>query len=386
MLAEKKNRQSGSWWWYPFLFVVLIAVVVGGGWGLWKFFGSKSDGSEISSEETSLPLSNLEIAKLTLDWIDSQVDEDGLWPMYCQCDDEDCSACTGQAYTMRVLPYIVWGKYQYYAKTGDEDVLASLNSELDQLHWIQYTFWNCKLLYDIGSDSDASDELKEKAKEACRQSNYEVYLDDSDYLESDALDSAIKEAIETTIDGSFSSTIDGDQKEELVSNFSRYAHYVSEIAIQELWQTGFNGVDDLSLEARQVFYLALQGYHLVEDQTAYHNLLLGIASLDLYQLTGKNEYLDLANFIYQNYGRLVVSDGSNLFDYYFFLRQLSLVVGRDYLSSVAFSEQVLFFTDQYFDYSGFSGYKLGAGAFITNDVLDITTNALMVGLLSNETN
>jgi len=369
-LSSTQTQNRVPWFLYLILIVFILLALAVGGLTLWKNFESKTESSveTINSKNT---VSNVVMAKSIISWLDKQKDQtDSTYPLMCKCTDSGCQECTGEAYGFRVVPYIAWGKFNYYSKTGDETVLASLESDLDKLNGIQYSLWNCRLLYDIQTSSKASDSLKTKAKNACIYSGYEAAATITDRLDANTLDANIKQNIQILLSNSpeLNKLISKSNETDLVSNFSRYATYTSEVYIHSLWGIALSNKADFKDEAKQSFNKALGGY-LLKDKYATDDFVLGIASLDLYKMTQNTDYLDLANFFYNRDKNANITDISTGVDYYLFLKELSEVTNQTNLN---------------FNSSSLTGYNKEVGVFSKNKICSITDNALMVGILSNE--
>lgn len=272
------------------------------------FFQPKNSLSDESGEE----LDEKEIARLTFNWLNNQKNEEGYLVGYNCLKDTDAVAI----YSSRIFPSVLWGKLNYCEKSQDNQCFLELEKDLDLALNIptQNNQWNCKLMKDFWESSFLSEEQKEKAKLYCRETGGEGYSSPEMYdvstINSSELKSVILKNITNIINGSsvsFEKFYFNDVNSSTY-DFEKASVYASNDAIRYFLEKEENGdnqeiLDNLFNSSLANYFLALQGYSVL-DETTKNNSLLGIASLDLYRLTTEQEFFDIALYLFAQNERI----------------------------------------------------------------------------------
>jgi len=375
-----KTRNQVPWFLYLILFVLIVSLLIVGGLALSKNSGSKTT-SSITSTATPKPLSNLEIAKLTIGWLNNEKNAINVYSTGCFCTNAKCLQCQNRVYTPRSGIFPLWGKFKYLEKTQSsefklsDDIDAVLNSEL------QFNSYNCKFMFDLWKGDVLNNADKKKVRDICRNSGYEAMS--KDYyqdLNVEQLDQQNKQKITQIIRGETPSANTDFSVAELKDFYEKAATYVSEYTTRDQWEPLLNDekskefTDVFKPEARKEFAIALDGYAVV-DKNIYNNSLLGIASIDLYQMTQNKTYQDFAKYLYNETINLDFNNDS-YDDIYFslFCNEMFNVTSDDTYQQKMASINVII--NKSFDSQKKMAFKS------KNNFYGVPENGLMVGLLS----
>ncbi len=360
--------------------ILLVFLIIG---SYWLFFAEREK----------------DLAELTLSWLDSQKNNEGIYRASYS------SRMVGEEdenifYYSRIFPSILWGKLKYYEKNSDYEGIIELEKELDLAinTPTQNNQWNCKLMEDFWKSDILSQEQKDKAKLYCRNSGGEGFIDEEMHnvsaIGSEKVESFILKNIDNIIDGrplSFDKFYDADS---LRVEFRKITAYTSNDVARCLLEKEDNEeneeiIDIFKKGAFYGYYLALQGYSVVE-KTIENNSLLGIVSLDLYRITNEEKHLNLALHLFNENKELELQDISHNYDYIYFglfAEDIFKVTGeevykeereriRDKIIENQFIYPFSVIDDLIFD-SERGAFRSGTGSFyLTKE------NALMLGLLS----
>jgi len=263
-----------------------------------KATGGEGMGGIIRRDTSNL--SNLEIAKKTLDWIDLQKNKDGIYSVGCECIDEFCQQCKESMYVPRITPFVLWSKFKYAQNNGNyNDFIKEVNLSQESIkeHSLQYYEWNCKLLYETWQSDKLPQTTKDQIKNFCIKSEYE--FEDGLKLSPD-LDQTLLTNIDKIKNNQSLSKINSvfDLKEFFYNN----AFLVSEMVTRKLWketQAVLYSESNLSESdlAKIYFNKALVGYSMKENLEIKDSAILGISSVDMYRLTKDEKYLNFAEYL-----------------------------------------------------------------------------------------
>lgn len=143
-------------------------------------------------------------------------------------------------------------------------------------------------------------------------------------------------------------------------------------------------------ESQRYFKNALYGFY----SNIELNSILGIASLDLYNVTEEIYYLEFANYLYDNIKieeEKIEDNEKNpyAFSYLLFFSQELEKINPDYESKefVSYQEKIRnIIVSNGFDKKGFPSYKYGQKAFLSflnSDFYSVKENAFLAGVLNN---
>ncbi len=170
--------------------------------GLWLFSRSRPASSPISNSNlTSVDAQNIAsksgVAKAILDNLWAQRDLNGFYPLVSQCqlDQNQTLVCpSAQLADVNGTPVltwrdglgVIWGRFQYWQATGDQQELTRLQSDIDSLisqvldnpdRILQTNQYNCLLMKDLALSPELSSDYQLKAARLCLESYPEGSLD-----------------------------------------------------------------------------------------------------------------------------------------------------------------------------------------------------------------
>lgn len=232
-----------------------------------------------ASAPTSAPITllNQQIAKKTIDWLDKQKDEKGLYFLSRSYPNENSTKqIKGDG---RIGIYPLWAKFLFWQKTKDKEVGESMKANLNlfdnnEQRYFQPEFWSCKILYDLFLDTNLSSETKLKTKTLCERAQYYVEIIKKDgYLWSDTIITPVPENPQNL-----------DNSKVDLSKFSAYA---SDFSTRYLWDKNTN---NLTI-AKTLFNLSAASYESQKSKGFVPGgCVLGIAAIDLYKSTKEEKY------------------------------------------------------------------------------------------------
>lgn len=369
-----------------FLYIAIIVLgtgVLAVGW--WNVYLKNSKKTTILAPKK---LTNMEMAKRTVAWLDTQRNEKGEYPFSCSCSTKECTTCIKQDVSWREGPFVIWGRYKYYQKTNSSNDLVKINQELDNLisKPMQFEDWNCRILLDLWQDSKLSEETKQKVVKLCANDG-RVSVDfnfiknpknKSPDLDNDDINESIRKIISKEQVG-----VDENLYNLIVTgwNFPKYAFFASENIAKKIVLAKKNEAEDtkVSFEADSIksnFKYALYGYSLINinKPSVYHNAVLGIAALDMYRYYGDPIYLEFAGFLYQKNKVLEIKPG--YLDLAYQILFLEEMKKERYMFNDEIQRNITVLTDNFFNRS--------LNAFAVGDRLNIKENGLIVGLLADK--
>ena len=362
---------------YIFLIVLIIFILVVGGMNFYLENSKKSRTNNISTpEQTKIKSSNLEIAKETVNWLNTQKNENIEYDIGCECADESCSSCKEYIYSPRLFSFVLWGKFKYAEKTGDyQNIIDEIKLFQPNLeHGLQYGSWNCKLLYDVWKSDKLSEDVKDQVKNICTMSQYEF---GEELILTDNIDKKLLDNVEKIKNNQSIATENDDI---FIENFYKNAFLVSEMVTRVFWKPEIKAINsennytetDL---AKICFDKVLAGYNLNEKKGLKEDALLGIASIDMYRLTKNNDYLDFAKYLF-NLKREVVNNTYALAYKALFIRELGIIT-----QDKSYDQELKSVVDEIKNSP--VGKESQLGAFKSSNGYYVTENSLIVGLLSS---
>lgn len=337
-------------------------------------------------------ISNLDAAKIGLEWLNKQRDADGIYRFYCKCLNSDCSKCENDTVTKRVWPFTIWGRMKYYEKIKDPKDYAIFADDLKKVsdisERIQFEFWKCKLVDDMRLSSVVLSKDKNLATNLCNSGremtltemrtniNSLTNLEISNGIFKDINMILNKEKWETKF-----------EKQDLVRDYTKAVAFGTDSFFSYRASQYKDSI--MYKESIKNFYLALEGYQFINNKNFYNNSILGISAVDLFVNTGgKNQqFLDLARFLYDQIENIKYDneiESRNAIYFAIFADELfNTTKDAKYLEKR--DDIIKEIVEKRLDYSGLDGYKNGTGCFRVsrNDVSCYTEeNALTIGFLS----
>lgn len=334
------------------------------------------------------------IARQTLDWLNKERDERGVYTLGKLC--RISGQCEMAAQDNRAGLAAIWGRFKYYQAYKEKKDMEILNRDLeiyndpDKIPVIQNDFWNCKLMYQIWQSDLISDWQKKAIEEICWLG---AYPPEEEELVPEPDLSLVMEKRSVPLKSPVGLSASGGE-------MSEFAAFSSDFSSRFLWKK-----EEEDLEKAVFFFNKAVNLYDKETSQAYLSgrWLLGIAALDLYQANEEGQYLEFAIALSEkeaikdicvidtsppNYCQesLLERTTANLF-----LRQLFEATGEEEHKNISqeLTERTI---ETAFDKEGYEGVFMGDGSFNTfgrgisiegvNVYKDIRANGLMVGILS----
>ncbi len=329
----------------------------------------------------------IEMAKKTLDWLNMQKDEKGLYSLY------QIVRANGE-----VVPYItdsrevidvVLARYAYWKKTKDTKTLDLLKQDLDvlgdekKLPQLMPEFWHCKLFYEIWNDKLMPGDLKDKAKASCARSMTSGYPDvDLKSILSDTItvtpfpEKSIQELESALNKPEKNITLSPQEEEELQQKYPKYAAYVSDFLNKYQWEK-----KNQDLEAAKTFFsYALDAYKRAEEAAVIpqKECLLGIASLDFFKTTADDKYRSFAQKLWE---KISISPKGSLFS------QATCAIFTNEINTITPDKKYGDFLKNLTDEIIKNNHEINSGAFFYKSngsiIKEIRDNCLLVKVLSD---
>lgn len=252
----------------------------------------------------SVKLTNLEMAKMTLGWMEGQKDGMGVYNTGSKCDfDFNCQKINStQISGLSVL----WAENKYLQKNNDEKELeifkknVVLYADRDVIKRINNNFWNCYFMWDIWSNPNLDQKTKDNLEKICFDSVYSL-----NYINENGIDIKKEEEItkNLVLDLINNKAIIDEQlvlnsvvDEELIENISGKQHFFnsSDRLARYLWR---KDESDL-LDGLSDFRLSLKIYKNEQIKVKpYEGCQTGITALMLSFILNDSKYLDLSKII-----------------------------------------------------------------------------------------
>lgn len=256
-----------------------------------------SPAAPLTSVPTQASSEKLEIVQKDINWLDKQKTSGGAYYLnQIILPDQQTVTATRDR---RVGVNVLWGKYKYWQKTKDPQMLVELSKELNTLDdkkltpLFQPDFWSCRFLYEIWTDKDIEQDMKDQADSLCSRASFVIPP------ASELLTYQDKEANFQSVFSPSEDKITLSSKEEidLGKKSYQYPAFSSDFAAKYMWH---NNENDLRT-AKALFNLSVEVYRKqLQAGVTRNECVLGIASLDLYRQTNDSEYLSFAGDIYSN--------------------------------------------------------------------------------------
>ena len=391
-LSLPVGRVKTSKFLYIILIILGVLVLIVGGLNLYlknnskkitenKIISNKVINNEALNEPGGAAITTsqdaVKISKKTLDWINSQRNEDGVYSVGCECSDQACRECADKIYIPRNIAFVLWGKFKYSEHENNyQDLINEISLFQNNLkeYSLQYGGWNCKLLYDIWKSDKLSQNTKDQINNICVKSEYE--FEDNLKISND-FDSVILDEIDRFLKKQL---VINNDKEYNPENLYKYSGLVSEMVTRLLWKPispayTFEGLSETQL-AKIYFEKALLSYKAKTELTMKDDAMLGIAAVDMYRLTNNNSYLDLAKYLFNLKSEAGNTNSYNLVFYGILGQELQSVAKND-----QYEISVRLIVDKIIE-NGYNRKDDKADAFKGPGFFyNIVENSLIVGLL-----
>ena len=282
-------------------------------------------------------------------------------------------------YSPRVIPFVLWSKFKYAESSSNfndfvKEVELSQNSVKE--HSLQYSGWNCKLLYETWKSDSLSQTTKDQIKNICIKSEYE--FEDGLKLPSN-LDQTLLTNIKNIKTNKPLSEV--SNQDQLKNFFYNNSFLVSEMVTRHLWSeiTHYVYLESNLSEtdlAKIYFDKALKGYFLKEKLGVKENAVLGIAAIDMYKLTKDETYLDFSKYLLNLKPEIGNNSSYNLIYQALLARELA-IVSQDKSYESIFKTTV----SNIVKYNKSNSYQEGAFK-APSEAFYLTENSLISGLIS----
>lgn len=301
------------------LIIIFLLLSLGGGWWwlaqnnqlpIWQNWRSGQNQPESVTEpvaELTPTEKNLVMGKRVLEWLSTKRDEDDKYFLMISCHSkEKCDSPALSGVSGHEAIPIIWARYKYYIKTGDETQFEELKKDLDlysnrqKIESIQNDLWNCSLMYDLWQDQSLPASLKDQARQVCWNSTYYPHPELNNYLQAySSLGTTFEQPIKEIKDLDLDQLVAGNQVDNdlIIAEgdadlLTLFINYATDYSARYRWQ---QDAGDL-LKARFHFNKAIKLY---TDQpqlfTATEVCQLGFSSAKMYLATNYQPYLNFAS-------------------------------------------------------------------------------------------
>lgn len=333
-------------------------------------------------QEVETELSNLEIAEQVLTWLEGQREENGVYLYNWSCSQpNECESTTDN----RVGIYAIWGRYKYLEKIQDEKNVKIINQDLEiytdenKIPVIQNNFWNCKLMHEMWQSELFSSEQKLKIKEICQRGGYQP----SGLREINAKIES-EESVEFNSQKAVDYEVVFDDLSNKEGDLSRDAAYSSDFIAKFLWEN-----NELDLQRGKLYFKKVVDLYTEELENGKYfspgtTCTLGISSIDIYQATGEEDYLNFSENLIKKLD--LFSEFSLRDNTICGLYAKALYRETNNPEYLEFKDKIIDeLISAALDYPGYEGYFAGDGSFhslfTTKVNKPIQENSLIIGLL-----
>lgn len=239
-----------------------------------------------------------EIAKKVLAWLETQKNEKGVYNVgqLCRIDGQ----CQRAGEDNRCGLATIWGRFKYFKKTGRSEDLEIIKKDLatytdpSKIPVIQNDFWNCRFMHEMWLSDKFSPEEKKKMENICFGSGYsqrpevEAIIESGPYKEKHNLQEVLAMKRFYITQPTVLSAYGAD--------LTLFSAHTSDFAARFLWKK-----DPRDLTRAKVFFDKAVDAYKAEGENNYMNgrCVLGVSSLDLYQVSTEGCYLDFATTFFE---------------------------------------------------------------------------------------
>lgn len=268
----------------------------------------------------------LEVAEEVISWIDNHR-SDKMYITSCNCVDYECTECEYDVESYRRGAFFILARTKYYTKNPNEKDLRMLNEDVDFLlnTSAQINSWHCKLLRDISHDDALPQETRDKIYQVCVQAGYEISTPETDKEEEEIIEKILS-LIEVIKNGGEIDLNQEEYNEFSIGTFTN-ASLASEFITR--YEMAKEEEVDLSREKKEAITMFLEAlnhrYILGERMSVKNNAILGVATLDMYNLYQDETYLDFAKYLFDVNDLMIKRNGFSSYPiayHLFFLKEL----------------------------------------------------------------
>lgn len=391
--------------WIILVFAVLACAAV----IFWSILGRETKIKRIE-EVKVVKLTNNEIAKKVLDWLNKQKDVREAYRFSVDCKRSDVKNCVAEGSNRSGLG-VIWGRFRYLlnhrSDSKEMDILKNdlaLYADRSRLVLLQNNHWDCKLMFDLWKSDLLGDNEKKEAEKICFDGEPrlgQTLLDRKNELAGGSLfltavEKDIKEKVLAINENKdyekpivYQELTDKDNGNVFYKH--TYSYFLSDYVTRYKWKQ--NG-DDLYF-AYLFFDAMLEQYLKNPSQiTTEDRCSLGLGTLDFFNLYEKNhsgQYKKLAQVLFDSvdWNNINVKETRTITSCLKFTDEL-----LEQRKGIKYSEikdnllQKLI--NNNLDYNGFDGNISGSGGFYSDGgnktqsgvfAKDIRDNGLIVGFL-----
>lgn len=340
-----------------------------------------------TAELVPVKLTNLEMTKMTLDWMDEQRDRRGVYTIGSKCDfNFNCeSLMSNDISGFSVL----WAGNRYLQKNNDEKELetfkknVALYADRNVVKRISNNFWNCYFMWDIWNNPNLDQSTKDNLEKICFDGMYSSSYMNMNGINIKKTEELTKSVVLNIINNK--ATIDEQLVlnsfvgEDLIENVQEKQYFFSssDRLAKYLWKKNEKDLSDGLIDFQQ----SLDVYKNKQEIgiEAYNGCQIGIASLMLSSIFNDSEYLDLSKIIFEQQAKKINKNS---------IRDVSvcgLLADELYKQSKdkIFEEKKLNIINEFlinnFDQKNGGFYSKAE----TQLIKDVKFNGLMVGILMN---
>lgn len=199
--------------------------------------------------------------------------------------------------------YVAWGLYTLWVKTQEAALLTQVESILQShsdttiVNTLQPDFLSCRLLFDMANNTQLPESIGRLAKNVCERSRFIV----PDISKTDALNGSSvitpvpPRNLSAVLNTPVETLINQDQTNELEQKAIQYAAFTSDFVGRAWW---FEKTNDVVI-ATSLFNLAVDAFEKTRATGSSRGTCnLGLASVDMFQLTQEEQYLAFAKNLF----------------------------------------------------------------------------------------
>lgn len=321
-----------------------------------------------------------DVARKTLDWIDKQRNDDSWYILErgCNFEEKTCDTVWDSEEGNKDGLIATWARFNYYQQTKDSADLEIVKSDINKFYekypeGVDNALWICKITYDMYASGLFDEEINNKLKDICFE---------SELMDSDGLSDYWSKRSDRVFEAMKMEAVWNDWE-----NYRLIGSFDGVLGIADDWLSRYLWINNDGYLKEAEDYLSLQnGLILSGEINEIDNICLtGLSYLDFFKKLNESKYLTRATEIYNEYVEqeldeiLIKTPVCGLFS-----KTLFKSTGSDvFLRELESNNKILIRT-------GFDGDNVSVvndGAFFTQvltkpiTLKSVETNALIVELL-----
>lgn len=280
------------------ILITLFCVVAAAALGLAYLSRNKIKETDLADKKEKIIRTDYgEVAAKTLDWMESQRNDNGWYILERGCDFETKSCDTVWDNTLGNKDGLVatWARFNFYEQTKNPTDLEIVKSDIGKFSKsysddLESTLWTCKVAYDMWNSGVFDEETKNELDDICMNIVLpDLIVDYKEYMENRSkIVSGLKDSKTAWKSWLGYATV--------VRGVDSYFGTASDLVSQYRWSG-----DESKLDLAKKYFES--GKKIIEEMDnlvmANDDCLLGISAIDLYEYGGKDE--DFLNYAKSRY-------------------------------------------------------------------------------------